>query len=447
MSTAKYKLRKYFNTQEQPNVPEDFLKSIITRLCNDDYENTVVFSYKEHEQWIKDNIGCEVNHLWCGRGSNEYKEMKYLILFAGGFSNKNELLDDCRALWKDDPVPIDNSPLPQNQRKFQDERIELLRTVREQDELIQVAHRIRPVNATHKDDKHLILIHRELITELSPDSVIEPQTFRCSLAKTKERLDRRNELRNIINLYVDEYGFWHDNVIQELRDMDKDAEIAGTRVNISSRHGSNKTYILIRGMTRTSIHKGLEHLKDITYADNFKHDKNGFQKDRDAILQDLGLERNRLNINRDGRNHPLVVYGNVEAAKRVFEVTVSRSVVNNQIREGLNSTITDILASCNGHRKLVEEILGYGEVLTNFDMNLLVQNLWNKPVPDFWDAPKDEVFFIQLRGEVRLEFHNRVTAYNSHCPRKDRIGDLFRKDVRELCGIYNKLNTRVSVNI
>jgi len=260
----------------------------------------------------------------------------------------------------------------------------------------------------------------------TPDLVEIPQPMGRF---TDKHVRRKLALKQIIEMYVGEFGFWHDNVIYELLQ---------TRMDTCFRQPLYKSY-LIRDMTKTSRDKGLRLSADLDYPDNFVHDKNGYASDRDEILDALGLPKHRISVRTDGVTKPYVVYGDPEVAKRLLQpeaMRVSRDCGSNQTGANLDA----ILSELNGCGDKVRELLNYTQLLDGYDVVGKVNGLWMEPVPDYWSVPKQEVFFIRFRSEIRLQLHNRI-----HEATKDKIGlrrdlpHLFKLNIPGLAKVYRRL--------
>ena len=298
LNTSKYKLKNI-----SPETLERFIQNVMKKECT--IGDTVIFSYKDMEGWIESTFDVKTGHLWAGRGTNEYNDYQNLVLIAGGAPNANELFDDCRALWHDDPVAIDPTPHPKDKRHYMDPRMELMRKIRQDDELTQVAHRIRPVRATAENPKKLILVHTMLIDGLVPDEIKEPQSYLVELSNRKELL------QDLIELCVDEFGFWHDSMLEAFRSI----AMPETRMAIRFGQVPNKILCLVRDLTKTSHSAGLSYLPDLDYPDNYLDDKNGYRQDRDEVIATLNLPKHKVTVRCDGVTRPYSIYGNPDKAR------------------------------------------------------------------------------------------------------------------------------------
>ena len=298
LNTSKYKLYA-MNTETL----EKFIQNVLKKECKTG--DTVIFSYKDMEGWIEESFNVKTGHLWAGRGTNEYNDYQNLILIAGGAPNANELFDDCRALWHDDPIAIDATPHPKDKRHYQDDRMELMRKIRQDDELTQVAHRIRPVRASADNPKKLILVHTMLIDGLVPDEIKEAKSY------LMEMTNRKESLQELIEICVNELGFWHDSMLESFRNI----ESSGTCTASGFGQMSNKTYILIRRMTKASRDKGLSLLDNLDYPEKILDDKNGYRKDRTEIINLLQLPKHWITLRENEKNRSYLIYGNPDKAR------------------------------------------------------------------------------------------------------------------------------------
>ena len=409
MNPAKYRLR-YLFTNQRDRI-RNLIKNLVYQYCNGEFEKTIVYTYKEFVEFLQDFV--DVRHLWAGRGTNIDEIKKYIIVIAGGAPNIEGLIADCKALWSQDPELIDETPNPKNKRKFIDERVELMRQVRQDDELTQVVHRIRPARAKPEDEKKIIIVNTQLIDGLVPDLIIEP----LALLKTPTQICRKDALKNLINICIEDLGFWHDRIIDELR------EIAQTRMNIDSCRGPNKTY-LIRDLTLFNHSKALGLLSDLAYPDKYRTDKNGYLKDRTEIVTSMNLMKSRVSILGEYFHH-YVVYGDADIARVKLQALFVASG-SNQDEESVEAMLSD---------KRVSELIEYSEVLEGFDGLKVVEALAKQPIPDYWKQARRDVLYIQFRSELRLQFLNRLKAMGKY------IKDFFDATIQELAEIYLDLIT------
>lgn len=178
----------------------------------------------------------------------------------------------------------------------------MLREVKREDEILQIAHRIRPVWSKSKEDKTLILVSMLPVLELPPDEVLNPNNL--------GGLERREALEEIIREAANNFGFWMDKILQELFEFHFSA---GTPVGTGFRHTLNKI-LFIRGSTETSA--GLASrvfvVKD-SYRDISK--SKSYAQDRDSILEKLGLYPHRLTVREDSKTKPYKIWGDIDRAR------------------------------------------------------------------------------------------------------------------------------------
>ena len=86
-----------------------------------------------------------VEHFWSGRGKDCWRDYDVVIIFGTPEPNPSELFDDARALYADDENPISLAQSESDPRKYADSRLQLLREMRREDEIMQDVHRIRPI--------------------------------------------------------------------------------------------------------------------------------------------------------------------------------------------------------------------------------------------------------------------------------------------------------------
>ena len=409
INVAKHRLVDMFKSQEK--VIQNIIHNIIRGPCEGNYDGTVLYTYKIFEQELIATVSIETGHLWAGRGTNIHEVKQNLIICAGGSPHPTELLADCRALYRNDPEPIDPTPDPKNRRRYLDPRLELLRKMRQDDELTQVAHRIRPVNANHEDRKRIIVMSTVIIEGLAPDVVLEPSLF----YKTPAQVSRKSALKQLMEICHDDFKFWQDSILESLR------EIAGTRTGPSVCQPPNKD--LIRALTQDSRSKALSLLPYLTYPEKYRVDKNGFLKDRDAIVNELKLPKERVSI-KDGVYHSYIVYGDKESARIILE----SAVVNN----GSNPTcVSDMLSDDR-----IVDLVEYGEILEGYDVYQEVQKIAEQPIPSYWTIQKKvDVFYVRFKSEMRMQFLNRFTKMGKY------LKEYFDLTVQELAEIYLDLIT------
>lgn len=84
-------------------------------------------------------------HFWSGRGKDCWRDYDIVIIFGTPEPNPSELFDDARALYADDENPISLAQSESDPRKYADSRLQLLREMKREDEIMQDVHRIRPI--------------------------------------------------------------------------------------------------------------------------------------------------------------------------------------------------------------------------------------------------------------------------------------------------------------
>ena len=284
-----------------------------------------------------------VEHFWSGRGKDCWRDYDIVIIFGTPEPNPSELFDDARALYADDlsacnaqagENPISLSQSKNDPRKYADSRLQMLREMRREDEIMQDVHRIRPIWGKGLDKK-VVLMSQLYCPQLPPDRIIDPQTID---KKSAARELRKERLIKLIEACIKEYGFYFDNFavaaglikttggVVCLQGFDGVSECmdtgfrelldglcekrggVGERMDTGLCEPSYKD-ILIRGFAQTSNDAG-----SAGYGGNKKE----YIANRDAILAELGLSLARMSVKKDGVWRPYKIWGNLDAAKAFF---------------------------------------------------------------------------------------------------------------------------------
>jgi hypothetical protein len=284
------------------------LKNLLRKFTQ---SQTVIYTHMERKASVKEAIkalGLDIalEHFFSGRGTNDYEDFQTVIIFGTPEANPGELLDETRALYADDPKLISDEPDPKNRRNYADPRLQELREMKRKDEILQIAHRSRPVHAKQKSDKHIVIVSQIYLEELPPDHIIDP--------KSLIGISRKDALAEIIRIIINKLGFWTDTAFEALsfnRDHKGDAE-ALRRMNeeqaMTSEYGVSYKNTLIREGVLASVDAGLIHSSQYGR-------KNEFIADRDSILADLGFERQKVSVQIEGHWRTFHVWGDTERAK------------------------------------------------------------------------------------------------------------------------------------
>ena len=99
--------------------------------------------------------------------------LELVIIFGTPEPNPSELFDDARALYADDDSPISLAQSESDPRKYADSRLQLLREMKREDEIMQDVHRIRPIWGKGLSKKAVVL-SQLYCPQLPPDKIIDP---------------------------------------------------------------------------------------------------------------------------------------------------------------------------------------------------------------------------------------------------------------------------------
>ena len=253
-----------------------------------------------------------VEHFWSGRGKDCWRDYDVVIIFGTPEPNPSELFDDARALYADDENPISLAQSESDPRKYADSRLQLLREMRREDEIMQDVHRIRPIWGKGLSKK-VVVLSQLYCPQLPPDKIIDPQTLD---KKSAARELRKERLIKLIEACIKEYGFYFEEFAVAAGLIKTTGGCvcvhAGGGVGDGMDTGFCKpSYknILIRGFTETSNDAG-----SANYGGNNKE----YIANRDAILAELGLSPARMSVHQDGVWRPYKIWGNLDAAKAFF---------------------------------------------------------------------------------------------------------------------------------
>jgi hypothetical protein len=292
---------------------------------------TYLFLKGEVEKRFK-NVSVE--HFWSGRGKDCWRDYDIVIIFGTPEPNPSELFDDARALFADDENPISLAQSKNDPRKYADSRLQNLRLMRREDEIMQDVHRIRPIWGKGLDKK-VVIMSQLYCPQLPPDKIIDPQTLD---KKSTAREMRKERLSHLISACLKEYGFYFDNFavaaglikttgggvcvqggggVGECMDtgfrelyyvLGEKRGGVGERMDTGWQGLSNKN-ILIRESLLTNSGAG-----STVYWKRSAE----YVSDRDAILAELGAKEARVSVHQDGVWRPYKIWGDIPKAKAFF---------------------------------------------------------------------------------------------------------------------------------
>jgi len=318
-----------------------------------------------------------VEHFWSGRGKDCWRDYDLVIIFGTPEPNPSELFDDARALFADDENPISYAQSKSDPRKYADSRLQNLREMRREDEIMQDVHRIRPIWGKGLDKK-VYVMSQLYCPQLPPDKIIDPQTLD---KKSAQRELRKERLIKLIEACIKEYGFYFDSFavaaglikttgggfcvhagggVGERMDtgfgsLSYKNILAGGGVGEGMDTGFCKpSYknILIRGFTETSNDAG-----SAKYGGNNKE----YIANRDAILAELGAKEARMSVKKEGVWRPYKIWGNLDAAKAFFAKIERQQEEEEKARREYEVEV---------RRELDEEFLRYKDTLDYEEPNI-----------------------------------------------------------------------------
>ena len=217
-------------------------KSTLTRLLNrvvfpvtkEDPENTLIVSWKKVADYLrkqqvagKISNAVAIEHYGNLEGTNDYEDRQKLILLGTPQASPSDLEELAHALFQNDEDPISmerTDALEQYTYKdcegcgyevkvprYIDARVELLAKQNREDEIVQAAHRIRPLL---NPDREMILLTNLPIDDLPPTRLTTVDELSASLGAEIQLLDPNGKLsREWFNDYVVQYSAEHDNRI------------------------------------------------------------------------------------------------------------------------------------------------------------------------------------------------------------------------------------------
>jgi hypothetical protein len=338
----------------------------------------LVYTYLELKEDVKNMFPfVAVEHFWSGRGKDCWRDYDVVIIFGTPEPNPSELFDDARALYADDENPISLSQSKNDPRKYADSRLQNLRFMRREDEIMQDVHRIRPIWG--KGFKKKVVIMSQLYCpQLPPDKIIDPKTID---KKSLHRELRKERLIKLIEACIKEYGFFNDNFavaaglikttggggcvqgfdgVSECMDTGfrelnyvvcEKRGCVGERMDTGWQGLSNKI-ILIREFLLTNSGAGL--------AVYWKR-SDEYVSDRDAILAEIGVSLARVSVIIDGVWRPYKVWGDENKAKAFFYEVEKQKSEEEKARIEYEEEV---------RRELDEEFLRYKDTLEYEEPNI-----------------------------------------------------------------------------
>jgi hypothetical protein len=295
----------------------------------------LVYTYLELKEEVKNKFSnVSVEHFWSGRGKDCWRDYDLVIIFGTPEPNPSELFDDARALYADDSSPISLAQSKKDPRKYADSRLQMLREMRREDEIMQDVHRIRPIWGKGLDKK-VVVMSQLYCPQLPPDRIIDPKTID---KKSAARELRKERLIKLIEACLKEYGFYFDNFavaaglikttgggvclqgfdgVPECMDtgfrelyygLCEKGGCVGERMDTGLCQLSYKN-ILIRESPQTSNDAG---------SAGYGGSKKEYIANRDAILAEIGAKEARVSVIIEGVWRPYKIWGDKEKAKSFF---------------------------------------------------------------------------------------------------------------------------------
>jgi hypothetical protein len=337
----------------------------------------LVYTYLFLKEDVKNRFSnVSVEHFWSGRGKDCWRDYDCVIIFGTPEPNPSELFDDARALFADDEKPISEAQSLIDPRKYADSRLQMLREMRREDEIMQDVHRIRPIWG--KGFKKKVVIMSQLYCpQLPPDRIIDPQTLD---KKSTAREMRKERLSHLISACLKEYGFYFDNFavaaglikttgggvclqgfdgvpgcmdtgFRELYDgfCEKRGGV-GERMDTGLCEPSYKD-ILIRGFAQTSNDAG----------SGYGGNKKEYIANRDAILAEIGVSLARVSVIIDSVWRPYKIWGDIPKAKAFFAEVEKQQEYEEKARQEYEAEV---------RRELDEEFLRYKDTLDYEEPNI-----------------------------------------------------------------------------
>jgi hypothetical protein len=309
LSTSKRAFR-HVNKNQKKQRKDCLLDDLFTvsKMYKD--RKMLVYTHFELEDEVANMLPfTTIEHFFSGRGKDCYRDYEVALIFGTPEPNPSELYDEARALYFDDSNPISDKQSKFDPRKYEDSRLQELREMRREDEIMQDVHRIRPIWAEGKDKK--VIIMSQLYCEhLPPDKIIDPQTLD---ANTVKRQERYNKLQQLIKESISKLGFYTD-ILADAAELTKTTDEERRGIATGFIEPSNK-YNIIRQSYGAS-NNGALHYYDIFSAE--------YRNDRGTILADISVTQGKASIQVDGTWRTFKIWGDAGKAKAIFAEVLER---------------------------------------------------------------------------------------------------------------------------
>jgi len=208
------------------------LAQLTNQIAEQSPSDTVIFTWKAIEEVIRQqqangefNTQVEIDHYGNLESKNTYNDKRTAILIGTPTPSPDDIIELANAIWVDSP-PLDTERVKEDNwrayqyadvqgngyavevREFADARLNmLLHTYREQ-ELIQAAHRIRPILSY---GNRIILLANLPLNELPPTTVT---TYKALSVEASEAF---RAFTSIIENFIREYtGVWRRIIINKI---------------------------------------------------------------------------------------------------------------------------------------------------------------------------------------------------------------------------------------
>ena len=293
-NTSKSKLNRWENAQ---------LEAFFTKISDvNEFQKMVVFTHKSFVARVEEtieqlNLGRQitVDYFYKGRGSNSYESYDAAMVLGSAEPNPNDLLAKCRALHWNQPY-LDAARSPDNQRNFENEILQEYKQSVQFDEIIQVAHRIRPAISTQQ--KKLILVMNflipDLVTEVDFQQIPPEQYTLRNIQLQQKAKDRAKRICKLLKPHIEDLGFFTPSLEKFLQNLHRNGDKLTPYIKILVRRPlipSSKLYL--------QVYLG----EGITYPTMLK--------DLKKAAELLSIERHdSIGVQIQGKTYRVIVYGN-----------------------------------------------------------------------------------------------------------------------------------------
>ena len=219
------------------NEPKSTLKRLLNRVvlpsAKQNPENTLIVSWKKVADYLrkqqvagKISKAVAIEHYGNLEGTNDYEDRQKLILLGTPQAAPGDLEQMSHALFQNDEEPIsmdrhdefekyaykdcEGKGYEVNVKRYQDPRVELLAKQYREDEIVQAAHRIRPLL---NPDREIYLLTNLPIDDLPPTRLTTVDELAASLGAEIQLPPNGKLSREWFNDYVVQYSAEHDNRI------------------------------------------------------------------------------------------------------------------------------------------------------------------------------------------------------------------------------------------